>query len=153
MRACNVSSGQSVPIYANFSFETAKQKTEETGLLDSGATHNFIDVRTVLRLGVGTRRLEEARTVTNVDGTENQSGQITRYANLQLTYNDTTKDTPFYVTNLGRDRILLGLPWFKEFEPTIDWKAGKQRGTMAMKTTSRVAQINATQATTWAIEN
>ena len=38
MRACNVSSGQSVPIYANFSFETAKQKTKETGLLDSGAT-------------------------------------------------------------------------------------------------------------------
>ena len=153
MRACNVSSGQSVPIYANFTFETAKQKTEETGLLDSGATHNFIDVRTVLRLGVGTRRLEEARTVTNVDGTENQSGQITRYANLQLTYNDTTKNTPFYVTNLGRDRILLGLPWFKEFEPTIDWKGGKQKGTMTMKTTSRVAQINATQATTWAIEN
>ena len=55
MRACNVSSGQSIPIYANFTFETAKQKTEETGLLDSGATHNFIDVRTVLRLGVGTR--------------------------------------------------------------------------------------------------
>ena len=153
MQACNVSSGQSVPIYANFTFETAKQKTEETGLLDSGATHNFIDVRTVLRLGVGTRRLEEARTVTNVDGTENQSGQITRYTNLQLTYNDTTKDTPFYVTNLGRDRILLGLPWFKEFEPTIDWEGGKQRGTMTMKTTSRVTQINATQATTWAIEN
>ena len=153
MRACNVSSGQSVPIYANFTFETAKQKTEEKGLLDSGATYNFINVRTVLRLGVGTRRLKEARTVTNVDRTENQLGQITRYANLQLTYNNTTQDTPFYVTNLGRDRILLGLPWFKEFEPTIDWKAGKQKGTMMMKTTSRVVQINATQATTWAIEN
>ena len=135
-----------------FPLKPRNKRPKKPDSLSSGATHNFIYVLTVLRLGVGTRRLEEARTVTNVDGTENQSGQITRYANLQLTYNDTTKDTPFYVTNLGRDRILLGLPWFKEFEPIIDWKEGRQRGTMTMKKTSRVAQINATQATTWAIK-
>ena len=68
-------------------------------------------------------------------------------------YDDTTKDTPFYVTNLGRDRIILGLPWFKEFEPIIAWNEGKQKGMMMAKTTSRVAQINATQATIWAKEN
>ena len=110
-----------------FPLKPRNKRPKKPAYSTGGATHNFIDVRTVLRLGVGTRRLEEARTVTNVDGTENQSGQITRYANLQLTYNDTTKDTPFYVTNLGRDRILLGLPWFKEFEPTIDWKGENKK--------------------------
>ena len=112
MRACNVSSGQSVPIYANFSFETAKQQTEETGLLDSGATHNFIDVRTVLRLGVGTRRLEEARTVTNVDGTENQLGQITRYANLHTTTRPKTpllRHQPRKGLNLTRITLVQGI--------------------------------------------
>jgi hypothetical protein len=44
MRANNVSSGENQTIYANFSLQTAKHMTEEQGLLDSGATHNFIDI-------------------------------------------------------------------------------------------------------------
>jgi hypothetical protein len=28
----------------------------------------------------------------------------------------------FYVTNLGRDRLILGHEWFKTFNPQIDWK-------------------------------
>jgi hypothetical protein len=27
----------------------------------------------------------------------------------------------FYITDLGRDRLILGYPWFKEFNPKIDW--------------------------------
>jgi hypothetical protein len=44
MRANNVSSGENQTIYANFPLQTAKHTTEERGLLDSGATHNFIDI-------------------------------------------------------------------------------------------------------------
>jgi len=58
MRAYQVSSSTNQSIYAYFPFETAKHMTEEKGLLDSGATHNFIDVRTVIRLGVGTRKMK-----------------------------------------------------------------------------------------------
>ena len=34
----------------------------------------------------------------------------------------------FYVTNLGRDRIILGHPWFREFNPTVDWKQNTLEG-------------------------
>jgi hypothetical protein len=153
MLAYNVSSGENQTIYANFSLQTAKQMTEEKGLLDSGATHNFIDIRTIIRLGIGTKRLKKVRTVTNVDGTTNRAGQINRYANLQFNYEGKMKELPVFVTNLGRDRIILGLPWFQEFEPTISWKNGGLLGKLTVKTGSKVCEINKTTlATSWAIQ-
>jgi hypothetical protein len=152
MRAYNVSSRENWTIYANFPLQTAKQMTDEQGLLDSGATHNFIDIRTIIRLGIGTRRLKKPRTVTNVNGTTNQAGQINRYANLRFDYNGKIKDLPVFVTNLGRDRIILGLPWFQELEPTILWKQGELFGNLSVKTSSKVLEINKTTlATSWAI--
>jgi len=93
------------------------------------------------------------RTVTNVDGTTNQSGSITKYANLEFTYQEKKQTLPVYVTNLGRDRIILGLPWFKNFNPKIDWTNGKLSGKLQARTTSAITQINRlTQATEWAIK-
>jgi hypothetical protein len=112
MRAYNVSSGEKQTIYANFPLQTAKQTTNKQGLLDSGATHNFVDIRTIICLGIGTKRLKKLRMVTNVDGTTNWAGQINRYANLQFNYEGRTKELPVFIMNLRRDRIILGLPWF-----------------------------------------
>ena len=58
------------------------KKTETEALLDSGATHNFIDTRAVTSLGLGTWNLPHSLQVNNVDGTINQAGSITRYCNL-----------------------------------------------------------------------
>jgi hypothetical protein len=103
MRANNVSSGENQTIYADFPLHTAKHTTDERGLLDSGATHNFIDIRTIIRLGIGTRKLKIPRTVTNVDGTANRARQINRYACLTFEYEGKTENLPVFVTNLGRD--------------------------------------------------
>jgi hypothetical protein len=153
MRAYNVSSGEKQTIYANFSLQTTRHMTEEKGLLNSGATHNFIDIRTIICLGIGTKRLKKPRTVTNVDRTTNRAGQINRYANLQFNYEGKTTDLPVYVTNLGKDQIILGLPWFRELESTISWKHGKLLGELTIKTSSKVLEINKTTlATSWAIQ-
>jgi hypothetical protein len=103
MRANNVSSRENQTIYANFPLQTAKQTTGERGLLDSGVTHNFIDIRTIIRLGIGTRKLKSPRTVTNVDGTANRAGQINRYTYLLFEYEGKTENLPIFVTNLGKD--------------------------------------------------
>jgi hypothetical protein len=112
MRAYNVSSRDNQTIYACFPLQTTKHTTDEWGLLNSRATHNFIDIRTVIHLGIGTKRLKNPKSVTSVDGTSNQARQINRYANLQFNYDGKTKELPVFVTNLERDRIILGLPWF-----------------------------------------
>jgi hypothetical protein len=55
--------------------------------------------------------------------------------------------------NLGKDRIILGLPWFREFEPTISWREGELLGQLTIQTSSKVLEINKTTlATSWAIQ-
>src|SRR6202012_4777374 len=58
------------------------QTTETLVLLDSGATHNFIDERAVNKLSLGTKSLPQPIQVNNVDSTHNQSGAVRRYCNL-----------------------------------------------------------------------
>jgi len=44
-------------------------KVEECALVESGAMANFIDYKTVARLRLGTQKLDNIRTVKNIDGT------------------------------------------------------------------------------------
>jgi hypothetical protein len=107
----------SVPIY------TWSRKAEVTALLDSGATNNFIDTHTVSKLRLGTQELSTPRLVRNVDGTSNCAGSITHVTNFVVYHGDKKKKMPFFITNLGHDRLILGHPWFKFFNPTINWTA------------------------------
>ena len=34
----------------------------------------------------------------------------------------------FYVSNLGKDRFILGYPWFRAFIPDINWTNAQLRG-------------------------
>ena len=34
----------------------------------------------------------------------------------------------FYITNLGDDRVILGYPWLRDFNPKINWTTGKLEG-------------------------
>ena len=69
----------------NVSFIFNSNKVVETALLDSGATDNFIDQRTVNHLQISTRHLKRPRILYNIDRTENKSGRITHYVDLEIT--------------------------------------------------------------------
>jgi hypothetical protein len=97
------------------------KKTETKALLDSGATHNFIDKCAINSLGLGTRSLPHPLQVNNVNGSLNQEGSITQYCNLWVCQGGKVVKLGFYVRNLGSDRIIFGHPWFKTFNPSIDW--------------------------------
>ena len=75
--------------------------TKTTALLDCGATHNFIDPRTITSLSMGTRDLRTPLTVNNVDGTVNKGGTITQYCNLWVRIGPQVAKLGFYVANLG----------------------------------------------------
>ena len=102
------------------SFRTARSMAEETALIDSGATDNFIDEDTWGKLGIGKMELPKPITVHNVDGTENKQGKLTHYCWLRIVQGERTKLQRFYITSLGRDRIILGYPFLYKFNPSID---------------------------------
>ena len=65
-----------------FTFSCACGTAEETALVDSGATENFMDERMVTRLGIGKRPMKQPCRVFNVDGSENKNGMLTHYCVL-----------------------------------------------------------------------
>jgi hypothetical protein len=126
---------------------TYQGKQENITLIDSGATNNFIDFRTVNKLGLGTRKVPRPIELYNVDGTHNQDGKIERSIHLYIDDGQRCIQTPFFVTNLGKDRIILGYPWFEAFNPKINWKEGRLLGPqIELKTTGAVSREHVEQA-------
>ena len=59
-----------------------------------------------------------------MDGTKNKTGTITRYVDVNLQIGNRTTATRLLVTGLGRQKIILGFPWFEEQNPEINWETG-----------------------------
>ena len=97
-------------------------------MLNLGATENFIDHATVTRLRLGTKKLDLSRPVYNVDGTMNRHGTITHACDLMVKQGNKKVRQRFYVSDLGKDRFILGYPWFRAFNPDINWTEAKLQG-------------------------
>jgi len=110
-------------------FFTYQNQAEQIALIDSGATDNFIDYQTAVQLQLRTQRLPQPRKVINMDGTENRGGQIMHCVHLYIQHKDKQKWAKFFITNLGKDQLILGYPWLEEFNPEINWTEGKLLGT------------------------
>jgi hypothetical protein len=50
---------------------------------------------------------------------------INTYVNLRFTLGERKFKEQFYVTGLGKQRIILGFPWLHKYNPIIDWKKGE----------------------------
>ena len=90
--------------------------------MDSGETDNFISPQLLKRLGISTLLVKLPIRIWNVDGTHNQGGAITHYTNLEVRTGEQKKTLHFLITNLGRNKVILGYPWFTAFEPKFHWQ-------------------------------
>ena len=75
-------------IHVPFVSHTNDHTAEGVALLDSGATHNFMDKRMVKRLKIGTKELASPRTVQNADGSDNRDGVLDKYTDLKVTVDE-----------------------------------------------------------------
>ena len=48
-------------------------------------------------------------------------GNITDYANLEITTGKKTNVLRFYVANMGGDNLVLGYLWFAVHNPQLNW--------------------------------
>jgi hypothetical protein len=99
--------------------ETVENTEEITALIDSGAEGLFIDKSIAHKW----RRsiLKSPIKVKNVDGTYNKNGAITERCLIPFRINNRIMTKWFYVTALGDQNLILGLPWLEKHNPIIDW--------------------------------
>ena len=67
-----------------FYIHTIAKRAEAVALVDSGATENFMNLTYTHWLKLPIHPLEKPRKIFNVDGTENKSGELKYYTDLEV---------------------------------------------------------------------
>jgi hypothetical protein len=94
-------------------------------MIDSGATALFVSKCFVQCHHIIYSPLPNTITLHNIDSSKNKAGSLTHFACLTLTIGSWKEPTDFLVTDLGPEDIILGLPWLKKVNSTIDWDSGE----------------------------
>ena len=93
---------------------------ETNALIDCGAEGRFVDESVVdMRQAKKLRRPLKCK---NVDRSENKKGTITHQVMISYSIRGIEMKDLFYITDLGDQKIILGIPWLKHFNPQIDWR-------------------------------
>ena len=99
-----------------------KNKTVDTSaLIDSGATGNFMDLQLLSRDNFVLIRLPMPILAYNVDGTTNQKGTICWKVRTTLTLGNHSHPIELMILRLNTPQVILGIPWLKKWNPTINW--------------------------------
>ena len=109
-----------IPIQLVIPSHTMKA-VETKALIDSGAGISCINWGFVRKQRIPTQRLKTPIQARNVDNSVNSKGVIRFTTTLFLDIGGITRRATLYVMNLGNENIILGLPWLKDVNPSIDW--------------------------------
>ena len=104
-------------IHADLSVETK-------ALIDTGAGEVFMDHRFAKEHKFPLRPLDTPIRVYNADGTRNEAGDIKRCAVLEIEAGHHRHIVRFLITSLGKEPIILGLPWLQRVNANIDFTKG-----------------------------
>ena len=114
----------SVPLLISREERNAKRRFEINTLIDSGAGGTSIDKKFTQQNGIALIPIEKPIQVFNVNGTKNNTGTIEHRAWLKIQMGNKKISTRFFATGLGKEKMILGLPWLKQYNPKIDWNTG-----------------------------
>jgi len=94
-------------------------------LLDSGVTGSFINRDFVRSKGINTRTLSHNILVFNVNGSPNETEQISEVIDVLLRYKTHSERMLLAVFRLGKQSLILGYNWLKDHNPKVDWEKGE----------------------------
>ena len=106
-------------LYVPLSTVTNAKTVETQALIDCRASGMFINQNFAQNFKI--HSLTKPITTRNVDGAINKKGTI----KLEFKINSRKFREQFYVTGLGKQKIILGFTWLQKYNPLIDWKIGQ----------------------------
>ena len=102
---------------------TKKGRVSTTALVDSGANGiAFVDRSFARNHKLPLKPLRKPRRLEVVDGRQSVAGSITHLTQLPIEIQGHKEVLPCFVTKLGQQPIVLGIPWLQRHDATISWK-------------------------------
>ena len=104
---------------------SGNERVEDVKLIslgDTGAGGKFMSKEYAKELNLRHYDLEQSVLPRNVDGTPNKAGSIHQYVEEDFEIEGRTMQLRLLLTDIGEQKVILGLPWFQEYNPDINWK-------------------------------
>jgi len=98
-------------------------------LLDNGATGLFMNMTFAKEKGFKMEKLKKPLLVRNVDGMVNAGGAITHQVECNMFFKGHVERARMDICNLGKIKVILGMPWLAAHNLEIDWEKGKVKMT------------------------
>ena len=93
---------------------------ETNALIDCGAEGRFVNEDKVNLKKA--KKLKRPLKVKNVDGSPNRKGWITHHTLVNYSIHGVKMKDWFFITDIGDQDMILGMPWLKTCNPRIDWR-------------------------------
>jgi len=90
-------------------------------MIDSGATEDFIDREVCNKHGIKMIKAKNPREIYLADGKPSAMGPVTHMTKVPMDITSHRELATFQVANLQNHEVILGMPWLREHNPTIDW--------------------------------
>jgi len=114
-----------VPISFPIGPEKSRKIVETKALIDCGVGEKFIHQSFAWNLGLELIPLKRRFPVRNVDRTLNKAGSIRFKVQLELKLGGRIFHEILLISRIGKQKIILGLPWLMKYNPDIDWWTGE----------------------------
>ena len=98
-----------------------KKIVETKALIDCGTQGAFIDERFAREHRLPLLKLKKDIPVSNIDKTPNRNGPIKYLTQLPVKIDGNIISTKFFISHLGKENIILGLPWLEMVNPIVNW--------------------------------
>ena len=93
-------------------------------LLDNGATGLFMDMTFAKEKGFKMQKLKNPLLVRNMDRIANVGGAITYQVECNMFFKGHVERARMDMYNLGKTKVILGMPWLVTHNLEIDWEEG-----------------------------
>ena len=113
----------SIPLLVSREGRNADRRFETNALIDSGAGGTFIDKK-FQQNRITLIPIEKLIQAFNMDRTKSNTGTIEHCTWLKIQMEKKKISTRFLATGLEKEKMILGLPWLKQYNPKIDWNTG-----------------------------
>jgi len=116
-----------------------KKAVTINAMIDSRATEDFIDREVCNKHGIKMIKAKNPRGIYLADGKPSAMGPVTHMTKVPMDISSHRELATFQVVNLQNHEVILGMPWLREHNPTIDWNVKR-------------ITFNSERCTTWCLK-